>query len=350
MRYALVALVVAGLGVLPGALIHAAGHSSKRAVTAPSRPKPVHHPKFGRPPQFVVVSFDGSGGGRLLHYWRGVARQAHAHVTFFVSGVYLVDWADHDRYHPPGRPAGDSAIGFAPNEAWIAGMRTELAAAYRDGDEIGTHYNGHFCGPGGVGTWSAADWSQELDEFDRLVFGAGGLPFGPHEVVGGRTPCLEGNLDALYPVLAQHGYLYDASRQVSLGTWPSRQLGIWSIPLLELPFTGHTFAVVSMDYNFFANQVDEPPAQVESETYRTFWHAFQASYFGNRAPLSLAQHFETWKSWAYDHALARFMVAACRLPEVRCVTMHELVRWLDAQPRRWVARYRAGRFPKRKTL
>jgi len=48
------------------------------AATARPEPTPV------RPPQFVVVSFDGSGGERMWTYWRAVARRAHAHFTFFV--------------------------------------------------------------------------------------------------------------------------------------------------------------------------------------------------------------------------------------------------------------------------
>ena len=299
-----------------------------------------------RPPQFIVASFDGSGGARLWQYWRGVAKHAHAHFTFFVSGVYLLDWDHHDSYAPPKESRGASAIGFAPDSAWIAAMRRQLALGYLDGNEIGTHYNGHFCGPGGVATWSARDWKTELDQFDALMFDdSSKLPYGPSEIVGGRTPCLEGNLDALYPVLAKRGFLYDASRTALLGTWPSRRLGIWSVPLLELPFIGHTFRVVSMDYNLMANQIDESPARIENETYRTLWNAFRASYLGNRAPLSLGNHFETWESWAYDHALTRFLLRACRQPEVRCTTIHTLVRWLSSTSARTLRRDRVGRFP-----
>ena len=293
-----------------------------------------------RPPQFVVSSFDGSGGARLLRYWRGVAHRANATFTFFVSGVYLIDWAQRDRYAPPELPRGDSAIGFAPDPQWISGMRRQLALAYRDGDEIGTHYNGHFCGPGGVGGWSAKDWDEELTQFDQLLFHGSPLGFGPGEIVGGRTPCLEWNLSVLYPVLARRGFRYDASGQALLGTWPVKRDGIWSFPLLELPFIGHTFRVVGMDYNFMANQIGEPPAQVESETYRTLWNAFLAGYHGNRAPLTLGNHFETWDSWAYDHALTRFLLRACRMPDVRCTSFEQLANWLDALPPKALRRYR----------
>src|SRR5919202_1422005 len=102
-----------------------------------------------RPPQFVVVSFDGSGGARLWGYWRSVAREAHARFTFFVSGVYLIDWAHRMRYRPPRHAAGSSDIGFGfpGGELDPAGTLRQIAAAYREGHEIGTHYNGHFCAP-----------------------------------------------------------------------------------------------------------------------------------------------------------------------------------------------------------
>jgi hypothetical protein len=330
------------LAVILGTAVLAAGLVAAWPSSAPPKktPEPTAHGPTQtthpsrRPPQFVISSYDGSGGARLWKYWRGVAKRAHAHFTFFVSGVYLVDWAHHDRYAPPRNPRGTSAIGFAPDLAWVAAMRAQIALGYRDGHEIGTHYNGHFCGPDGVGTWTAADWSAELDQFDRLLFSGRRLPFGPAKVVGGRTPCLEGNLDALYPILAKRGFRYDVRRD-----------GIWSFPLLELPFIGHTFRVVSMDYNFMANQTDESPARIENETYRTLWNAFRASYLGNRAPLSLGNHFETWESWAYDHALTRFLLRACRLPEVRCSSFAELADWLDARSPQRVARFRAGRFP-----
>jgi hypothetical protein len=324
--------------------------SAARAETVPVRTVPVHRRhrvRPRRPPQFLVVSFDGSGGVRLWPYWRSVARRAHAHFTFFVSGVYLLDENRRNLYRPPRHEAGTSDIWFARPDGGLSarevvrGTLEQIAAAYREGNEIGTHYNGHFCAPfsGSVGEWTARDWRRELDEFDDLLFDASvnnrldppvRLPFGPSEIVGGRTPCLQGNLRILYRVLAARGFRYDASQIAPLGAWPRRKLGIWSFPLLEIPFVGHTFRVLSMDYNFLANQIGEDPAAVERETYLSLWRAFRTSYYGNRAPLSFANHFETWNQWAYDHALTRVVLRACRLPDVRCVSFRELADWLDA--------------------
>src|SRR5437762_3405593 len=144
-------LVLAVLGLAAGARhAHAPRHEAP-PVTAADVRRPGRPAQPGRPPQFVVSSFDGAGGARLWAYWRSVAKRAHAHFTFFLSGVYLVDWAHHDVYEPPRNPRGSSAIGFAPDEGWIHAMVRQVDLGYRDGHEIGTHYNGHFCGPGGVG-------------------------------------------------------------------------------------------------------------------------------------------------------------------------------------------------------
>jgi hypothetical protein len=346
-------LAAAAAGALCGAwLLSLAGFGGESAARKQPRPTNAHRLTSPRPapppPQFVVVSFDGSGGVRLWPYWRSVARRAHAHFTFLVSGVYLVDEAHRNRYRPPRHAPGSSDIGFASDRSLVGGMRRQMAAAFGEGHEIGTHYNGHFCAPydGSVGEWTAADWEHELDEFFALLDPTGRvrLPFSTAEVVGARTPCLEGRLRTLYRVLARRGFRYDASQIATYGSWPRRELGIWSMPLLEIPFPGHTYDVVSMDYNFLANQSGVDPASIERETFLALRHAFVTSYYGNRAPLSIGMHFETWESWAYNRAVARLLLGICRLPGVRCVSYRELADWLDAQPPRALRRARAGRF------
>jgi peptidoglycan/xylan/chitin deacetylase (PgdA/CDA1 family) len=335
--------IVVGLACIAGPIAVA---GFRPEATAPERPLRQTHSKVrpasrthARPPQFVVVSFDGSGGTQLWPYWRAVARKAHAHFTFFVSGVYLLDWPHARLYRPPRHDAGRSDIGFAQSADVVRGTLEQIATAYREGHEIGTHFNGHFCAPysGSVGEWNAADWQQELDEFDKLLFRASanvgldpavGLPFGPAEIIGERTPCLQGKLPTLYRVLARNGFRYDASQVGRLGDWPTRERGLWNVPLLEIPFVGHTFLVVSMDYNLLANQTGTA-STIERETYLSLRRAFRTTYHGNRAPLSIGYHFETWHNWAYDRALARFLIEACRLRDVRCASFRELVDWLD---------------------
>jgi hypothetical protein len=323
-------LVLAAAGIVAGlARPRSAGSPTSRPVSRVGR-APVAPVRQIRAPQFVVVSFDGSGGSDMFEYWRTVARRVHARFTFFVSGVYLIDWAHNSRYHPPRHRRGRSDIGFAPDAQFADATLAQAGAAYEEGHEIGTHFNGHFCAPleGNVDEWSADDWADELDQFDALMFSGHTLPFGSNEIVGTRTPCLEGRPRVLYPVLARRGFRYDASQVALLGTWPWRERGIWSVPLLELPFVGHTFRVVSMDYNFLANQTDTSE-NVERETYLTFRRAFRTSYRGNRAPLSIGFHFETWHGGAYDRALTQFLGETCRLRDVRCVSIRELVDWLD---------------------
>jgi len=326
-----VAALAVGLACVAGPIAIAGFRPDATAVEQPPRqnlPAPPRAPR--RPQQFVITSFAGSGATQRWPYWRSVARKVGAHFTFFVSGVYLLDWAHSTIYRPPRHRPGRSDIGFALSVDVVRGTLADIGGAYREGHEIGTHFNGHFCAPypGNVGEWSAGDWQHELDQFDELMFGGHKLPFGPAEIVGERTPCLQGNLPVLYRVLARDGFRYDASQVARLGDWPQRERGLWSVPLLELPFVGHTFRVVSMDYNFLANQSGSA-ATVERETYLSLRRAFRAVYRGNRAPLSIGYHFETWHEWAYDRALARFLTETCGLPDVRCASMRDLVDWLD---------------------
>ncbi|HEX6492107.1 MAG TPA: hypothetical protein VF112_01275 [Candidatus Dormibacteraeota bacterium] len=321
------------------------------AWTAPRATPP---PGSGRPPQFVAVSFDGSGDIGLWRYWREVARRDHAHLTFLLSGVYLLSSADARLYHPPRRPAGTSDIGFveaAPgmsDRATIAGLLDEIAAGRAEGNELGTHFNGHFCGPRGVASWTAADWGAELDAFDSLLAGArvhshlteaqAAAPPPPAAIVGARTPCLEGDPGVLYPVLRARGFHYDSSTTANLGEWPVRDRELWSLPLTVVHRSATPYDNVAMDYSFYVNQsgaVDAPATVepvLEEQTYASYLEAFRTLYASDRAPLIIGHHFTTWNHGAYLRALTRLLDTVCGMPEVRCVSLAELAEWLDAHP------------------
>ncbi len=308
----------------------------------------------GRPPQFVVLSFDGAGSVDLWQHWREVAIRDHAHFTFFLSGVYLLTPAHAATYHGPRHAAGVSDIGNLPTPigddpaVYLRDLLGQVAAGYREGNEIASHFNGHFCAPrpASVGSWTAADWATEIDQFSALLANVSAdnaltppaaLPLGPPQVVGTRTPCLEGRFDTLYPVLAQHGFRYDASQSAREGLWPERKDGIWSFPLASVPLAGRKVHVLSMDYNLYVNQsrardvVPSKEPEIEAQAYATFMGYFDRAYQSNRAPISIGAHFTRWNDGAYQNALTRFADDVCRRPEVRCVSYRDLADWLDAQ-------------------
>ena len=78
----------------------------------PSSPKPMPDDGLysGRPPMFVVVSFDGAADQSLLAHWSEVTKKAQAHMSLFLSGVYLLGAENKDAYHGPRHGVGESGI------------------------------------------------------------------------------------------------------------------------------------------------------------------------------------------------------------------------------------------------
>lgn len=297
------------------------------------------------PPQFIVVSFDGGGSIDAWKRWRSVAAHVDATMSFFLTGLYLVPEEKAYLYDPPGHPRGSSEVGFSAAEN-IRPRMEQVRLAYAAGHEIGIHYNGHFCGSGGVSSWSTADWRSEIRQWDsfltdwRVNADATDAPpvgFGPSAIVGGRTPCLEGNRAALYPALVERGFRYDTSGEGRL-RWP-RQLenGLWDIPQQILRMAGSGTEVLSMDWNFYDLQsnAQEAAASRRPAMYRqvldTYRNAYKATSNGNRAPLILGSHFNTWNGGIYADALADFVTETCAKPQTRCVSFTQLVDWMEAQ-------------------
>ena len=207
-------------------------------MTTPPEPQPeleIEKLSAGQqpPPQFVVVSFDGgveSKTGIMQHYL-DVAKKVDGRFSFFVSGVYLLpDNKARLNYAPPKKPRGTSAIGFG-DPAIIGTRINKLSDAWNAGHEIGTHYNGHFCGAGGVGSWSAPTGPVRSPSSTRS-WTTGGR-FNPQAADAGRclsTPAWlrvagprasEGNRPAMFKAFKQAGYRYDTSGGGSL-TWPKQ--------------------------------------------------------------------------------------------------------------------------------
>lgn len=333
-----------------------------------------------------MVGFDGSGVSVDGHYpmfqfWRDVSRSADARFTFFLSGPYLLTHQNIGLYNAPqlgpakqSMPMEVSGVLSLPGQSQQDAVRYEmeqLRAAHAEGNEIGTHFNGHICGKqrGGDATFTAADWEQEITEFNKMLDRANqnndlqppvDPGFSSADIRGSRTPCLDGDFRALYPVLARHGYTYDTSPTPET-TWPHQgspdtgPSNLWVFPLAFINVHGTHSSALSMDYNFCVRNgncngiggasgdlLDQLHSQQNLDSYRAY---FESHYTGDRAPVFLGEHFEMWQHGAYTDALAAFLTETCTKPEVKCVTFAELATWLSATPAAQRAEWERTQFP-----
>jgi hypothetical protein len=303
------------------------------------------------PPQFVIFSWDGAGevGNGLFPRFRKLAADHGASMTFFLSGLYLLPEDRKLEYAPPNGPLGASDIGYLADDH-LRMTLDNIRQAWEEGHEIGTHFNGHFCaGTGSVARWTPADWKSEIDQAKAFVttwktqtgwHTEDPLPFDyEKELIGGRTPCLLGQ-DNLLPTAAALGWRYDASSPGGEQVWPSKKYGVWDLPLQLIPFPGHTFEVLSMDYNMLANQ-SHAATSSDPRNY-PYWRqqatasyvaGFERAYRSNRAPFYVGNHFEQWNGGIYMDAVedAFTYIATAGHGDVRMVSFRQFVDWLDAQ-------------------
>ena len=321
------------------------------AVNQPQPEFPVTKLQPGdKPPQFVVISFDGACSNDIFRRYMDVADQVGAFYTFFVSGLCLLPEEERFLYETPGREAGSSAIGFADNSDEVVQRIANYKEAYEKGHEIGTHFLGHWCEPndGSVNSWGTSEWESEFAQDAKFmndwaeingVSDPTPLPFNHSVVKGARTPCLEGQRDVMYPVFLENGFEYDASNSGML-QWPIKnEYGLWDFPLQTMKVVGYDRSNLSMDYNFLCaqNECQQEADQatcdrIEQSTYDSLMAATDALYNGNRAPLFFGNHFNTWVCGAYTNALTRFIAdASAQYPDLQFVSNAQLLQWLDAQ-------------------
>jgi len=322
-------------------------------VTSPPEPQPtitLPQPASGEKPiQTVVISVDGgceTSSGTIKKFLE-TGKQANARFTFFLSGLCLLPDAKRMQYHAPGKLPGQSDVPFA-DASMVAERIKVLSEMYRSGHEIGTHFLGHFCSPGGVDDWSSADWTDEIDQARSLLdnwpqnnpqaAGTPPLPFDSSVFKGERTPCLLGQRPAMWSAFTDAGFRYEASDPGEL-KWPKQvdDGSLWQFTLPALKLSGTNLWVLSMDYNFLVNQTngatkgDEASCKrVEEQTYETYMDSLEAVYNGNRAPLILGSHLNDWQCGAYITALERFIAdVPQKYPDVNMVSFQDLADWLD---------------------
>lgn len=334
--------------------------------TANTGPQPNQPPKPERlepgqtPPQFVIFSWDGAGevGNGLFPRFRKLAKDNGASMTFFLSGLYLLPESKKRLYDPPNNNLGASDIGYLTDEH-IKMTLDNIREAWSEGHEIGTHFNGHFCsGRGTVGNWTPTQWQSEIDQAKSFVTNwktntglkdEAPLPFDyEKELVGARTPCLLGQ-DNLLPTARKLGWRYDASSPGGRQVWPEKRGGLWDLPLQLIPFPGHSFEVLSMDYNMLANQsknaTQSDPGNYpgwQRQAAASYIAGFERAYETNRAPFYVGNHFEKWNGGIYMNAVEEAFthIAGQEKKDVRMVSFRQYVDWLDAQDPRVLAKLR----------
>ncbi|WP_030791799.1 hypothetical protein [Streptomyces sp. NRRL S-920] len=316
----------------------------------PNQPgKPVPLEPGETPPQFVVFSWDGAGevGNGLFPRFLKLAEDHNAHMTFFLSGLYLLPESKKRMYRPPNNAVGASDIGYL-TDGHIKDTLKYVRQAWLEGHEIGTHFNGHFCtGTGTVANWTSAQWQDEIDQAKSFVkkwrtnTGWTDLPSLPFdydkELVGGRTPCLLGQ-NNLLPTAKKLGWRYDASSPGGRQRWPEKKMGVWDLPLQAVPFPGHSFEVLSMDYNILANQSQNstkaPPHNYpgwRKQATEAYISGFKRAYETNRAPFFIGNHFEEWNGGIYMDAVEEALKHIAGKKDVRLVSFRQFVDWLDVQ-------------------
>lgn len=307
-----------------------------------------------RPPQFVLLAFDGS---KSLSFWnesRAFAAANDVKFTYFISGVYFLANENKSAYQAPHHSAGRSNIGFGGTLDDVRARLEQLELAYQEGHEIASHANGHYDGS----SWSQEDWENEYAQFNELIFNASAmngadlpaLSFDASVIRGFRAPML-GHSPGMNQAVANSGMTYDTSRSREPTYWPRRfQSGTWNFPLAQLRIVGSNKRTLSMDYNFYYADSKAKRDSANKETYRqqmvdTYMKYFEGNYFGNRAPIHIGHHFSKWNGGAYWEAMQQFAQKVCGLPEVKCSTYVDLVDFLE-ENEELVAGFQAGDFPK----
>jgi hypothetical protein len=375
------------------------------SVEAFSKTKKRDPSSVERPPQFVLLAFDGSSS---LDMWRETVAFAETVKTsginhqeqnigfsYFINPVYYTERAYKSIYKTPAVGTATSCIGWAAPAGSVLNRVIATNNAFARGHEIASHANSH-CSANGTGgssdplsgkTWTEENWTDEFTQFNNLLFNVIAnnritppkdfvLKFTPDDIKGFRAPALAVT-QGLWPTLKKFNFKYDTSKINKPSYWPQKEAwGGWNIPLANIKIAGSTRNTLSMDYNWFvfhtgavsltteakcANDPDfrgskwckqgiyltpEKYAQLKDQMVDSYKYYFKKNYYGGRAPVQIGHHFSKWNGGAYWEGMKEFIQFVCAKPEVKCVTMKDYVAWLENLTPSQLSSYRNANFDK----
>lgn len=295
-----------------------------------------------RPPQVILISFDGAQAIEQWERSRALSRRTGARFTYFVSCTYLIGPEVRQRYRGPRTAAGKSNVGFAHSRDDVAGRLRQVWAARREGHEIASHGCGHFDG----GKWAEAEWLAEHAAFASFMKDAWTLnriPFEPRgwkrfaetEIRGFRAPYLSTG-KPMFKALKKAGFHYDASGVSRGPERPRAKNGLYRFALPTIPEGPRGRRIIAMDYNLYVRhsgglEAPSKAAEFSNRAYQAFMAAFEREHSGARRPLSLGFHFTLMNEGAYWDALEQFAGEVCTRPDVDCITYRDHLGRIDGE-------------------
>jgi hypothetical protein len=293
-------------------------------------------------PQFVLISFDGSGAvpiWRDLREFKDQLKQEGKKVNFthFINTSYFLT-KDTRNFYPY-----RIDLGVGDTLDTIRERILEINLALADGDEIAPHTTGHRSGRG----WTSEEWKSELSTFDAILFGLdqlypdGSLPklnLARTDMIGFRAPYLDVST-GLYDALHELGFKYDTSEIGPTDVWPKKdEKGMWHIPLGTLFVGPNRVPILAMDYNLYMRHSDArdvlkkgtPAWQSAHDEMLTAWRDyFTRNYTKDRAPVLVGYHFGSWNDGLYWEVMKEFTREVCGQPDVHCGTFKDLVKYME---------------------
>lgn len=310
---------------------------------------------YERPPQYVMLAFDGSKSLSMWQETRDFARLYNVKWSYFISGTYFATDAKSCSYKAP-RHGASSAIGWGESKSIILKRLNEVEEAEQEGHLISSHAVGHWNGD----DWSEEEWDSENSQFTNILLNSfdriGALEppdwqnLVSYRINGFRAPQLGSgivafnNSNRLYRSLKKHGHKFDTSLVNSMNYWPQKKNGIWDFPLAMINVPGRSKRIVSMDYNMKMNDISGERVLTGYLDY------FKNNYEGNRAPIHIGHHFSKWRNGEYWWALQEFVKSVCHKPEVICGNYMELVNFMDNLEEEQLAKYQRGEFKNSESL
>ncbi len=299
-----------------------------------------------KPKQLVLVSFDGAGANHLWQRSRELAGRSGAHFTYFLSCTLVIPRSAAKTYRGPHQKAGRSNIGFAQTPGDARERLSHVWQAHLEGHDIASHTCGHFDGK----DWTAADWRNEFDTFNRVLAEAWSLagsaseePAGWKDFVatgirGFRAPYFSTSR-GLLEAEKQAGLLYDASLVTKGPMLPQEDDGVLRFGLPLIPEGPSGRPIIAMDYNLFVRHsagVENPSrsSEFEERSYAAFKAAFDRQYEGDRIPLQIGLHFVEMNGGAYWRAMERLVTDVCQREDVACVSYSQAIAILDERGKR----------------